>query len=404
MNHSTDYFVFVDESGSTILADQAGGLRYYVAVAVIVAGSDVESLNSMVEDISIKFNGGKPLKSSKIARDVSRRMKLLRGLRQVSFKYTAIAIDKNKIDTESGLRYRQSFYKYLNRLLYQDVSSSLLGSIHCIVDAHGSEEYQKSAFEYFRKNCDLFNQLEIEKVDDDTSRLVQLADIISGSLRIWLSEGINAGDPYREMRQILQSKEISLRCWPVLYSCPETIQMDEGCGELDAKVGRVMVSKACELISKFEGSSDDDDLRKAIVLRTLIEARISNEDVFCDKLIEIVNRILEKKVGRKSFLSNVIGGIRKEGVIIAGTHRGYRLATTMADVKEYLRQDKTVILPMLTKLICARKLLLASSDVDILDGTENGELRECAMAFSDAQISAEFLNQEIDDEGVLPED
>ena len=120
------------------------------------------------------------------------------------------------------------------------------------------------------------------------------------------------------------------------------------------------------------------------------------------KLIDIVNQRCEKKVGRKAFLSNVIGAIRKEGIIITGTNKGYRLATTVNDVRAYLQQDKTVILPMLTKLRCARILLSTSADIDILFGDDNKELLACLKALENIRIESFAINDEIDDEKVIP--
>ena len=244
----------------------------------------------------------------------------------------------------------------------------------------------------------MFNPIECRAVDDSSQRLVQLADIISGSLRIWLSSIPTVNDKITELRNVISKKKIFLHCWPPIYSEPRTISINSDVDENDQKIETVMLDKACRLIETYEDSDDENDFRKAEVLKCLIEARVYGKYVYCDKLIDIVNQRCEKKVGRKAFLSNVIGAIRKEGIIVTGTNKGYRLATTFNDVKAYLHQDKTVILPMLTKLRCARLLLSTSAEIDILLGEDNKELLACLDAIENIRIESFVSNDEIDDE------
>ena len=402
MTQNLDRYVFVDESGTTDLSDQDGASRFYVTTAIVVKGCDIEELNYAVDQISVEFNNGQPLKSSKIGGDINRRLKLLRMLKSLPFQFIALAINKKRIDRTSGLRFRQIFYKNVNKRLYEFVHKNSIGTIHAIVDSYGNSEYQRSAFEYFQRLGTLFNPIEFKAVDDSSQRLVQIADINSGSLRIWLSSIPNTNDKIMEIRNIINKKMIFLHCWPPIYSEPMTISINSDIDEDDRKIEAVMVDKACSLIRNYEDSDDEDDIRKAEVLKCLIEARVSGKYVYCDKLIDIVNHRCEKKVGRKAFLSNVIGAIRKEGIIITGTNKGYRLATTVNDIGAYLQQDKTVILPMLTKLRCARVLLSTSAEIDILLGDDNKELLACLEALDNIRVESFVTNDEIDDEKIIP--
>ena len=56
-----------------------------------------------------------------------------------------------------------------------------------------------------------------------------------------------------------------------------------------------------------------------------------------------------------------------------------------------------MILPMLSKLECARKTLRVNSQIDILLGEENKELKACVDAMSNLQLSQFAIQQEIDD-------
>ena len=237
---------------------------------------------------------------------------------------------------------------------------------------------------------------------DERKRLVQVADIISGSLRIWFVRGLNIDEKHKRLRALLREKEISLKCWPVLYSVPESIPVDSTNDEMDNRICETMLTTAANLIARYESSDKIEELRRCEVLKRLIEAKIEGRTVYCDYLIEMVNRGGSRPIGRKAFLSEVIGGLRREGIVITGTNKGYSLATTMSDIRAYLHQDRTVILPMLSKLECARKTLRMNSQIDILLGEENKELKACVDAMSNLHLSKFANQQEIDDENVIP--
>ena len=198
--------IFVDESGSTLLDDQSHDQRYYVSTAIIASKDQIDTINTMVDTISRRFNNGQPLKSSKIGRNIDRRISLLKELSQVPFQYVALIIDKQKVNTESGLRYKQVFYKNINARLYSLIAKSGNWKVHAYVDSYGQEEYQQSAFAYFAKKADFFSGVEFHRSEDERKRLIQLADVVSGSLRIWFVEGLNVDEKHRELRNLLRSK------------------------------------------------------------------------------------------------------------------------------------------------------------------------------------------------------
>ena len=251
MNHhdqdKREIAIFIDESGSTLLDDRTTDRRYYVSAAIIVEASQIDTLNSMVDAISNRFNNGQALKSSKIGYNIDRRLRLLEELKEVSFQYIAIVIDKQSIDEKSGLRYKQVFYKNINGLLYSQVARSSSWKVHAYVDSYGAEVYQSSAFDYFTSRSDFFSGVEFHREADERKRLVQVADIISGSLRIWFVRGLNIDEKHKRLRALLREKEISLKCWPVLYSVPESIPVDSTNDEMDNRICETMLCLEEEL-------------------------------------------------------------------------------------------------------------------------------------------------------------
>lgn len=397
-NSDSKLSVFVDESGSTLLRDQEHGNRFYVSAAVIVPSAAVEQLSREVEEICVQFNSGRELKSAEIAGKHRRRVFLLQKIANLQFEYIAFACDKSKVDQECGLRYKQSFYKNLNGRLYSRISKMTIGELDISIDSYGAPDYQKSAMKYFDERCDFFSHVEFHPADDRRSPLVQVADMVAGSIRVWLNDGGNVDYEHVQMRELLKAKEINLECWPVRFSDPETIPVDVKTG-IDHDVARVMFKKAAEIIEFGEQSEKTIENMQAQVLKVLIEmASAGKKNVYCDKLLEIVNRGRPHRIGRKAFLSEVIGGIRKQGIVIAGTNKGYRLATSISDLNAYLQQDRTVILPMLSKLACARRLLRTAIQYDFVGAYPNEGLSVLLEAIENRRLDDFAAHSEIDDE------
>ena len=68
--------------------------------------------------------------------------------------------------------------------------------------------------------------------------------------------------------------------------------------------------------------------------------------IYADELIEHLRKC-GWTIGKRSFTEEVIGGLRKENIIIAGSPIGYKLALSLEDVNEYLEQARKSFFPCL---------------------------------------------------------
>lgn len=394
--------VYVDESGSDIISNPDPNDRYYVSAGIIVDGDKVADVNAQLEEVSKKFNGGAEFKSSRIANDTHRRLSLLELLTNVPYRYYALAVDKYKLDAESGYKFRNSYYKNLNGLLYNRIARCTSGRVDFVLDTHGSKAFQDGAVKYFEKRCDMFQSVNFRYVEDQSERLVQVADIVAGTVRQVLVNGL-VGD-YKQMREVLREHEASFFLWPTNYAdstlCRMPMECDEG---VDQKLRFVMMDMASNFIKERIQSDDAREVMQAKVMQRLLEAAILGEGpIFRAKLMDHLNRSLENPIGKETFLSVVIGGIRRAGIVVAGTKKGYKLATGLADVDVYLNHDQTIIMPMLSKLVAARTSIKTTIGRDILGGTPYVALKRQVDAYSDNGFSGAH-DMEIDDENVFAE-
>ena len=373
--------VFVDESGSDIIKDSDD--RYYVSVGVVIPTEYFNDVNRKLDEISDKFNSGAPFKSKDIGRNICRRLDLLRMCSELDFQYFAIAIDKSKVDKESGYRYRNSFYKNVNKHLYGLIAKCAVGKIYFYIDSHGGNNFQESAKLYFEKHFDFYRTPVFNYLDDKDNRLIQLADIIAGSIRMILIGGTN--ERTIQIRQLIREKEILFQIWPFNYS--SHLIGNVNTQEIDKRIEEVMLEKVNSFLIRNVESDDEYDLAIAKVLQRLLDAYYFGEGyIFSDQLRQIVNTGREKAFGEETFMSAIIGGIRKEGIIVAGTKNGYKLATTVNDISDYLNHDQQIIMPMLLKLNAARATIKASTGYDILSDEKHRDLKNVIDNYRDKDI------------------
>ena len=80
----------------------------------------LERLQSLTEEVvklrSFYFQKGE-MKSSSVKNDRQRRAKILSAFAKLDFKFYALCVDKERIHEDSGLRYKKTFFKYLNMAL-----------------------------------------------------------------------------------------------------------------------------------------------------------------------------------------------------------------------------------------------------------------------------------------------
>src|SRR5690554_2799457 len=108
---------------------------------------------------------------------------IISALLQAGVRLYDFVADMSKIDTDSGLTYKNWFMKYFHSRLYKRLYSAFT-SLHVLADEHGHSEFMESFQGYLqaRYQKELFDHEDFRFVPSDAHPLVQAADIIGGSL------------------------------------------------------------------------------------------------------------------------------------------------------------------------------------------------------------------------------
>jgi Protein of unknown function (DUF3800) len=209
----TKYYAFIDESGNHSLnTDKEGTSKYFIVLAILVRVEVLEELSNEIENLRIKYFPNSEIKSNKLSDE--RRDKIFGDLSEIDFKFYAVAVNKQAIQKDSGLRFHKSFIKYANNRLYESLLSNFT-DITIRADSHGDAEFIESFKKYIetKNQSDLFSENNLEIVNSRDEVLVQLADLIVGSLAKLYEDKLKT--EYREkFIKFLKDKRIRIDEWP----------------------------------------------------------------------------------------------------------------------------------------------------------------------------------------------
>jgi hypothetical protein len=369
---------FIDESGSS------NEDRIFSCVAVLADDAQVQAARTAVQAIAQSLAGGGEIKSASIGDNHPRRIAFLEAIQQVDFQYTCLVVDKSAIRDDSGLRYRKSFHKFFKRLLQQPLQT-YAGGVRAVFDQYGWPDTMREFERYMAREMqpNLFYDYSLTHVDSRNERLVQLADLIAGSL-VWCFDPGRACAESRQFRELLRLKELSAISWPPpahLTDVPSTAE--------DADIQHRGLDRVKALIARYEMSNEPEERAISVILDELLFARTfedgPHQSIYAERLPTVLaQRGIEMGIRQ---IRTLIGAIRDDGVVLAGSPNGYKLALTAADIGEYLAHTESIVQPMLARVILARQSvkLDTSGRYDILD--QSMPLRTLVQAVTEQPLT-----------------
>jgi len=213
----TNKIGYIDEYGDkSIHFEKSGVSIYFIVTAIIIDKADLEKIEQAVKELTAKYTQAPEIKSSsKAFQDINKRIQFLTDLAQLDFKIYSVIVDKRKIFENSGLRFRESFFKYVNNLLDSDLYR-YFPYLEIVSDEHGSAKFMNGFIEYVKtqhKQFELFRKPEFRFGDSKREVLIQLADFISGSLARCYDPEKRIENP-NLILDIIEKNILHLREWP----------------------------------------------------------------------------------------------------------------------------------------------------------------------------------------------
>jgi biotin operon repressor len=372
---------FIDEFGDSGFDFKKPNVStHFIVSAVLVDDSNIGNIEDEIERIRSRHFQKSEMKSSKVGSNHKRRKIILQKISGLDFQIYAFVFDKRKLTSE-GLRYRDSFYKFLNGIVESNLYRTF-PKLKITADQIGSKEFMDGFIKYVKKRHipDLFSYSDYGFVESKSNLCIQLSDFVCGTLaRVFDEKLISRSGP--SFIDILKEKIIDINEWPkdirpYLYRYGEEPKI-----EFDYSIAQQSINSAKLFIEENEKKPDQSIKEQVQAVKYLL-LHISyinySTYVSTNELINNLEMISDRKISEHYFRSEIIAKLRDQGVLIASSPKGYKLPTNEQDLWDFINQISKIIKPMLARLEkCRKHIRLATKNkIDILDRDEYEYLKE----------------------------
>jgi hypothetical protein len=374
-------YAFIDERGEPNLdVSVAGASHYFILAAVIVEGGSLDNVRAGAEELRRKFFQAGPIKSSGVSNNAKRRLDVLKAIAALKIRAHVLIVEKEALSKSGGLPFRRSFVKFFHRQIYDQLFYTH-PQMKVIAEPFGKATFQVSFKKYVeeRTALDLFRRSAFEW-GDKADPLLQVADMICGSFGVAL-EPDKRSVTVQQVREALGATPLTYEWWP-RYKLDDLSGLASATASShDDRVRAFCLRRAVAFLDREPDQSPEGRCQVAAVKILLQLQQITSgaTSIHREALAEHVQTMVPEismPQGRW-FQRYVIAALRDEGVIITSTSQGYKIPTSVADVKAYGRDVRGRVEPMLTRLKSARTQLklMTGGDLDILADSEFDLLR-----------------------------
>jgi Protein of unknown function (DUF3800) len=367
---------FADEFGTNSF-DFKTQSSHFIIASVIVNLDESEVVNEKLEAVRAKYFQKGEIKSNKVGENHKRRHLVLNALQDINFSIYAVVVDKEKLFGE-GFKYKQSFYKFLNGILYKELYRTF-PQLELKVDEHGGNDFMLSFKKYVQTNHirNLFEGSEFHIRKSHSELGVQLADFIAGTLG-YIFDKHKKSDESNKFLKSLSNKLISINHFPKEYKASEFSE-SELYSEFDETISVVSLKRIFDFIDKTSATdlekSDQLNFMKLLVL--FHQANHHKNYTTADEFIKHLNVNRARKIRKEQF-ATIVGALRDKGILIASSRDGYKVPTTAVEIKRYVQHGNSIVLPLLRRIDeCRKAILLATNNsYDIVNDNEFKKLKK----------------------------
>jgi hypothetical protein len=363
---------FVDEYGQANLdVDQPDVGSHFVLAAVLVEAGDAVGVRAAVDAVRAKHCQAGELRSKRLAKNPTRFRAVLDDLNPIPFRFYAVVVDKREIHADSGLAFKDSFYKFLAGLLYRKLFNAF-PDLHVTADEFGRDDFMDGFARYLIANHrdTLFDRPRVTFASSKDEPLVQLADIICGTLARTY-DVTKTTEKTSELLSVIRSDHaLLIDEWPVRYRAASGTGSLLPADPADDDIARYGVSQAEKFIEEHEGSIEEERRAQVLTLKRLLyEVRFADSHAYV--ATQVLHETLEATGEPRNdqwLRSKVIAQLRDSGVLIASSPQGYKIPISVADVSDFVAVTDTIAVRLITQgrvdVLAGDKLRLLRSAVD----------------------------------------
>lgn len=348
-------YAYVDEFGAFGYNFESEGCStHFIITAIIVDENDISMVKQNVEIIRDKYFHNGEIKSNRIGRDHRKRISILNELKVLPFKIFALVCDKRRIYEQSGLRFKPSFYKFINNLVYQELRTSF-SNLVITADEVGENDYLQSFAKYIREReipLSLFDKSLFRFDNSKDNLIIQVADIIAGSLAYNYDEHKKKKANGNNYISILSSKILMIKEFPKTFE-NFNIEQNDSNPQYNAQIADICYRKAKFFMETHKGSDELEIKQQLVVLDYLLFRFMNRSPRKYIPTKELINQLCYLGFDRMSiqaFRAKIIAKLRDNEVVISSSPDGYKIPSSEEELEDFINRGKTIILPMLSRL------------------------------------------------------
>lgn len=364
-------YAYIDEYGAFgFKFDDPGCTSSMILTAVLVNDKDVELVEKSASEISEKYFGVGEMKSKSIGKNHQRRINIMNELMKLPFKVYVFVIDKTKIYENCGPRYKPTFYKFCDVKIYNELCNNFK-EVTIVADNVGGSEYIQEFSSYVKNKLKatqltLFDNHEFYMHDSKSNHIIQIADIISGSLAYNFDEKKktkNEGHDYLNLLKKYQ-KVIGVTIFPYSYDTysVESRPEDENFEHI---IASTCYRRAISFIKQNENNVDEEIKMQVVTLKYLLFRFANNKFRTFISTKELKANLADRGFGHidtLKFRTRIIGKLRDANVIISSNSKGYKIPATKAELFDYVNLEQSIVVPILGRLKKCRDLLFEGTE------------------------------------------
>ena len=375
-------YAFTDESGAFGWdLNNPNVSTHFVISSIIVKENELSSLKASVEALRQKHFQTGEIKSSYIGKNDSRRQRVWADFLQLPFSIFSVVVDKKQIMHMPGLRFKPSFYKFMNNIVHKELRRAF-SRLTIVADEIGGSEYMKSFSNYVSERQDiptLLGESEFYFENSESDVLIQLADLASGTLARIYDDHLKDETSYK-FKKILDKKIIRVEFYPKTYAS-YTIDGSALAENYHKEIAEVCLKQVIEFINKYDKDEDSERIAQIIILNYLLFRFINNDlrkYIPTRELMKQLSNTDLAEISVQSFRTRIIGNLRDNGVIIASSSKGYKIPSQLSELYDFINHGTSIIIPMLERLKKCRDLIKLNSlnHIDLFDNTEYSTLKK----------------------------
>lgn len=191
--------VFIDDSGDTGFKLGEGSTNYFI-IAMVIFDDELEAEKTAIaiKELKRKINFGDKTEFRFFKTCHNYRIKFLETVNQYDFRIRALIVDKSKIYSAELKNNKNSFYAYFIKEAIKKSGTILRAKIR--IDGSGDRIFRRKFFTYLRQELNNSNKKVMENckmIDSKTDVLIQMADMIAGSINRAQNKEEKNYDSYR---------------------------------------------------------------------------------------------------------------------------------------------------------------------------------------------------------------